>query len=84
MRSRTSKRARWTTRKWKISSNGNPTIKADGYRTTVYARGEGYGATIAPLDGSSGVRHARRNYLTVNQAKLAAFDFITHLLAKPE
>lgn len=81
MRSRTGKRARWLSRIWKISAKGNPTIKADGFRVTVYERGGGYGATIATIDGSS-VQHARRNFPTVNQAKLAAFDHITRLLAQ--
>jgi len=71
MRSRTSKRARWLGRIWKMSVKGNPTIKADGFRITVYGRGSGYGATIAALDGSS-VEHARRNFPTIDQAKLAS------------
>lgn len=82
MRSRGSKRSRWITRRWKISAKGNSTIKSDGFRVTVYERGQGFSATIAELDGD-GLYHARRNYPTLNQAKLAAFDHITRLLAKP-
>jgi hypothetical protein len=82
MRSRASKRTRWLRRKWRTSAKGNPTIKADGYRVTVYARGLGFAATIAEQDGS-GVYHARRNYPSVNEAKLAAFDHITRFLARP-
>lgn len=82
MRGRAAKRARWLGRAWKISVKGNPTIKADGFRVTVYVRGQGYGATIAAVDGS-GVQHARRNFPTLNQAKLAAFDHITQVLAAP-
>jgi hypothetical protein len=82
MRSRASKRTRWLTRSWRTSGNGNPTIKADGFRVTVYPRGQGFAATIAEQDGD-GVFHARRNYPTVNEAKLAAFDHITRLLARP-
>ncbi|WP_343995493.1 hypothetical protein [Ideonella azotifigens] len=78
MQSRASKRSRWTTRKWKISKNGNPTIKADGFRVTVYERSNGWAATVSPM-GGSGVIHGRRNYPTMNQAKLAAFDEITRL-----
>lgn len=81
MRSRTAKRARWLSRTWKVSTKGNPTIKADGFRVTVYQRGSGYGATIAALDGST-LQHARRNYPTLDQAKFAAFDHITRLLAQ--
>jgi hypothetical protein len=80
MKSRASKRKRWLSRTWRMSAKGNPTVKADGYRVTVYARGAGFGATIAPLDNSP-VIHARKNYPTEEQAKLAAFDHITRLLA---
>jgi hypothetical protein len=82
MRSRGSKRARWLTRNWRTSSKGNPTIKADGFRVTVYPRGQGFAATIAAEDGD-GLYHARRNYPTVNEATLAAFDHITKLMARP-
>lgn len=81
MRNRGAKRSRWTTRKWKLSTKGNETIKSDGFRVTVYQRGSGYGATIASLD-SDRVQHARRNYETIDRAKLAAFDHITRVLAK--
>lgn len=83
MRSRAAKRARWLDRAWKTSAKGNPTIKADGFRITVYKRGQGYGATIAAVDGA-GVQHARRIFPTVNQAKLAAFDHVTRLLTEPD
>ncbi len=80
MQSRASKRNRWATRKWKISINGNPTIKSDGYRVTVYPRGGGWAASLSPL-GSSGVMHGKRNYRTIDEAKYAAFDHITCLLS---
>jgi len=80
MQSRAAKRKRWITRIWKISMKGNPTIKADGFRVTIYSRGGGWAATLSPIVGP-GVLHGRRNYTTVEQAKLAAFDHITRLLA---
>jgi len=82
MRSRVSKRTRWLTRNWMTSAKGNPTIKADGFRVTVYPRGEGFAATVAAQEGD-GVYHARRNYRTIEAAKPAAFDHITRLLATP-
>jgi hypothetical protein len=82
MRGRASKRARWLTRNWRMSAKGNPTMKADGFRVTVYGRGQGFAATVAEQDGN-GLYHARRNYPTVDEAKLAAFDHITRLLARP-
>jgi hypothetical protein len=80
MQSRASKRKRWTTRKWKIFMNGTPTIKADGFRVTVYPRGGMWTATLSPLDGS-GVLHSKRNFPTIDQAELAAYDHISRILS---
>lgn len=79
MQNRAGKRKRWLTRKWKISVKGNPWINADGYRIAVYSRGGGWAATI--VQGNNPPMHGRKNYPTQEQAKLAAFDFITKLLA---
>lgn len=81
MRSRAGKRKRWLSRRWKISTKGNPWIKADGFRVTVYPRGGGWGTTISSEDDKL-VQHSRRYYHTEDQAKLAAFDQITRLLAR--
>ena len=78
MKSRASKRKRWTSRAWKTSSNGNPFINADGYRTTIYRRADGWAWTVAD---HLTVYHARRNFKTRDEAKLAAFDHITKLLS---
>jgi hypothetical protein len=80
MKSRSSKRKRWITRAWKVSAKGNPYIAADGYRITVYPRGGGWAATIAAVDDSL-LQHSRRNFKTIAEAKLAAFDHITRVLA---
>jgi hypothetical protein len=80
MQSRARKRKSWLSRNWRVSAKGNPWIKADGFRVTVYQRGAGWAATVAAADESS-LQHSRRNYQTIDQAKLAAFDHITRLLA---
>lgn len=81
MRVRSSKRKRWLSRKWKISSNGNPTLKSDGYRITVYQRGNGWGCTLVNLS-TRDVKHSGRNYSTEDRAKLAGFDQVTKELSK--
>jgi hypothetical protein len=81
MKSRAGKRTRWLSRVWRISANGNPWIKAYGYRVTVYPRGGGWAATVSPEDDSF-VKYSRRNYPTVDRAKLASFDQITRLLGR--
>lgn len=80
MRSRAGKRSRWLSRAWKVSAKGNPHITADGYRVTIYPRGDAWACTVAAVDGSS-VQHSRRNFESVSTAKLAAFDHITRLLS---
>jgi len=81
MKSRAAKRKRWTSRRWRVSAKGNPNIKADGNRVTVYPRGGGWAFTVAALDDSN-IRHSPRNFKTINEAKLAAFDHITKFLSE--
>jgi len=81
MKSRAAKRKRWTSRGWRVSAKGNPNIKADGNRVTVYPRGGGWAFTVAALDDSN-IRHSPRNFKTINEAKLAAFDHITKFLSE--
>ena len=80
MKSRVGKRKRWLTRKWRVSAKGNPWLRADGYRITVYQRGAVWASTVASEDNSY-LHHGRRNFKTEGQAKLAAFDLITRLEA---
>jgi hypothetical protein len=83
MKSRAGKRERWLShRRWRVSRKGNPWIQIDGYRVTVYPRGEGWGATVAEyrgLDLEEKLTHSRLNYETQAKAKLAAFDLITRI-----
>lgn len=79
MKSRSAKRKRWLSRTWRISAKGNAYLNANGYRVTVYQRGSGWAHTVASIDGSS-VHYSRRNFTTIIEAKLAAFDQITKLL----
>ena len=79
LQSRAAKRKRWLSRKWKISAKGNPYIIADGFRVTVWPRDGGWDAAIAY--GDENPIFIRRSYPQQAQAKLAAFDYITKLLA---
>lgn len=83
MKSRAAKRKRWLSRTWKTSANGNRYLNADGYRITVYAKGKHWGATIAGTT-TRFVEHSQKPYKTMDEVKLAAFDFITRKLAKDE
>jgi hypothetical protein len=79
MQSRAGKRMRWLTRRWKTSAKGYPWIRVDGFRVTVYPRGVGWAATV--VRGEDPPIHSRRNFNSLDQAKLAAFDQITGILA---
>lgn len=81
MKSRSGKRRRWLSRRWRTSAKGNPWIKTGGFRITVYRRGAGWAATLSSEDNSLVLR-SRRDFITTDQAKLAAFDHITKLLAR--
>jgi hypothetical protein len=83
MRNRAGKRARWVTRRWKISARGNEWLEADGFRVTIFVRDGRWAAAVFAVGGS--FKHfTRRTYLSENQAKLAAFDLITRLLQPRE
>jgi hypothetical protein len=81
MASRAQKRARWVKRQWRVSAKGNEWIRADGYRAVVYRKGIKWAMTVASEDDRF-VHHGRRTFGTVNEVKLAAFDFISRLLAR--
>ena len=83
MKSRGGKRKRWLSRTWKTAITGSRYVVADGYRIIVYAKDGHWVATIAEKVGDF-VQHSKRPYKTMDEAKLAAFDFITRRLAKKE
>ena len=80
MASRAGKRARWLQRQWRVSAKGNEWLRADGYRVVVYRKGTEWGATVASADDRF-VHHGRRTFRTASEVKLAAFDFISRLVA---
>jgi hypothetical protein len=80
MRSRSGKRTRWLTRRWRVSAKGNEWLQADGYRVIVYPKGTSWGVTVVNVD-TEATKHGRLFYPSPQRAKLAAFDFITRLLA---
>jgi len=83
MKSRAGKRQRWLSRSWKMSLTGNCYIVADGYRVTVYSNGTLWAVTVAAVSGKF-VMHSKKSYKTMDEVKLAAFDFITRRIARGE
>lgn len=76
------KRLRWLTRKWLSSAKGNEWLRSDGYRVVVYRKGFAWGVTVASEEDEDFVQHGRRIHVSSDAAKLAAFDFISRLLAQ--
>ena len=67
------RRARWLTRKWKVSLSGNDYLKTDGFHIVVFPKDSGWSGKITRL--STGVAtQARRRYDTQDKAKLGACD----------
>jgi hypothetical protein len=80
MKSRTGKKKRWLSRKWKISAKGNEYLIADGYVVTIFEKAGELKASIKEKDGDQ-VIWSRRKYTTINEIKLSSFDYITRLLS---
>lgn len=71
LRNRSTRRAKWLTRKWKVSRKGHPWIKAGDYHIVVCAEGRAgqYRLFINEKRG-------QRLYPSESAAKLAAFDAV--------
>ncbi|MEJ1992154.1 MAG: hypothetical protein P8X50_10730 [Maritimibacter sp.] len=76
MRSAASKRKRFPKLKsWKLSQNGNPTLRMDGYRVTIFPKKQGYKFVVKPPSAPD--IWGKRIYETVPDAQKAAFDAIS-------
>lgn len=85
MSSRASKRARFLSRKWRVSGKGNDWLVADGYHVVVYQKSNGRWKARLTEDtdeDTSGGPYWTKACATSDQAKLAAFDRITQLLTE--
>jgi len=83
MRSRSGKRKKWLSRDWKISSKGNEYIKTDGYIIVMKDNNSFWSAFIQSEDKKFSI-WSKRKYKSKNEAKLAAFDYLTKILAEKE
>jgi len=72
MKNTTKRRAAFPTLKnWRVSQNGNPWIRRDGWSVTIFRRGNGFKVILS--------RQGEKLFLppifpTADEAKLAAFD----------
>lgn len=72
MRNRASRRLRWLTRTWRVSSKGNDYLNVDGINVTVYPirQGSRHGRWGYKIND----KFSSRSFLSEDDAKLAAFD----------
>lgn len=79
MRSSASRRKHFPNRAgWKINEKGNHTLKANGYRITVFKKGVLWGAVVSRPPVNTPY-FTREKFLTVETAKMAAFDTMTFM-----
>jgi hypothetical protein len=50
MRNRAARRRKWLKRKWKVSHRGNPILRTNGYRVTIWRKGARWSFTVAHED----------------------------------
>lgn len=82
MKKRASKRQRWLKNsRWKKSQKGNDWIKTDGYIIVMKKNGVLWSALIKSEDETF-KKWSNRKYESINEAKLAAFDYLTKILTE--
>lgn len=70
---RQSRRSRWLTRKWRVSSKGNDYLNVDGFNVVVYPIGKRWCGRIERRD-TGRQRRLPDRYDTPEAAKLAAYE----------
>jgi hypothetical protein len=81
MKSRSDKRKRWLNhRGWKISKKGNDWIKTEGFLIVMKSH-DTYWSGLIRSENDSFKKWSRRKYQSINEAKLAVFDYLTKILA---
>lgn len=73
LRNAASRRARWVSRRWRVSRSGNDFLNTRGYNIVIYESGARYGFRIKHITTGM-TRFSARTYPTIERAKLAAFD----------
>jgi hypothetical protein len=82
MKKRASKRLRWIhSSRWKISQKGNDWIKTDDYIVVMMKR-NGFWKALIKNKAKNFEKWSERNYESLEKAKLAAFDYLTKVLAE--
>jgi len=84
MRKRASKRLRWVNNnRWKKSKKGNDWIESDGYIIVMMKQNNLWKGLIKN-DDTGFKEWGKRQYKSINEAKLAVFDYLTKILSEKE
>jgi hypothetical protein len=84
MRKRASRRLRWiNNNRWKISRMGNDWIESDGY-IIVMMKQNGFWKGLIKNDAIGFKKWSQRQYKSIEEAKLSAFDYLTKILAEKD
>ena len=82
VRNRSKRREKWLLRKWRLSRNGNPTLRVSGCFVTVFRKGPRWGWLIfRRADGQKWF--SPELYATEVEAKAATFDALEKILEEP-
>jgi hypothetical protein len=74
----TKRRINWLTRRWRVSAKGNEFLNTDGANIVIFRQSFIFRARITPQepDDLCFEQYVTRQYMTSDEAKLAAFDRI--------
>lgn len=79
------RRAKWLTRKWRVSGNGNPFLNTDGYNVVVFRRKGAvplFGYRIVRRDETEAAAWSPKDLPSEDMAKLAALPAMLALKAR--
>jgi hypothetical protein len=76
------RRARWISRAWRTSGKGNEYLNTDGFNVVVFPKQGGWSSVIKHIASGETI-FAKRNYPSVDGAKLAGFDRMIFMINKP-
>lgn len=78
---RAKRRAKWLTREWRLSSNGNPYLRVEGYNVGVYPDKFRPGKWRWWVGFGNAMSNSPISYPSIEAAKLAVFDALANKLA---
>lgn len=74
LKNTSARRKNWLARTWKISAKGNDYLNTDGFNIVIFKRGGGWSYGVIKRDEDEKYKGPRKNYLSKDRAKFAAFD----------